>query len=35
MIPTITNVVGQFKRDWTRQLEDEAVEAACREANHT
>jgi hypothetical protein len=34
MAGTISNVVKQFKRDWTSQLEPSAILAACQEAGH-
>ena len=34
MTATITDVVRQFKRDWTSQLEPSAIAEACREAGH-
>ena len=34
MAGTISNVVKQFKRDWTSQLEPSAILVACREAGH-
>jgi hypothetical protein len=30
----IARIVEQFKRCWSRELEDEAIEQACREAGH-
>jgi len=30
----IARIVEQFKRSWSRELEDEAIEQACREAGH-
>ena len=27
---SISQVIHQFKQDWTKQLDDQAVEAACR-----
>ena len=30
----IARIVEQFKRNWSRELEDEAIEQACREAGH-
>ena len=34
MPPTITEVVKQFKQDWTAQLEPNAILAACRRAGY-
>jgi hypothetical protein len=34
MTATITDVVRQFKRDWTSQLEPSAITQACREVGH-
>lgn len=30
----IARIVAQFKRDWSRELEDDAIEQACVEAGH-
>ena len=35
MIGNIARIVGQFKRSWSRELEDEAIVRACEEAGHT
>ena len=32
MVPSIAEVVRQFKQEWTNQLEPQAIEGACREA---
>jgi hypothetical protein len=32
MVPSISEVVRQFKQNWTSQLEPQAIENACREA---
>lgn len=34
MVGNIARIVGQFKQSWQRELEDEAIERACREAGH-
>lgn len=34
MIGNIARIVEQFKRSWSRELEDEAIERACQEAGH-
>lgn len=34
MVPSITHVLDQFKRSWTRQLEPAAIQRACEEAGH-
>jgi hypothetical protein len=31
MVHSISEVVRQFKREWTKQLEDKAIEQVCRE----
>ena len=31
----IAGIVAQFKQSWSRELEDEAIRAACREAGHS
>ena len=35
MVPSIAEVVRQFKQEWTNQLEPQAIEDACREAGLT
>ena len=35
MIGNIARIVDQFKRSWSRELEDEAIVRACEEAGHT
>ncbi len=35
MVPSIAEVVRQFKQNWTSQLEPQAIENACREAGLT
>jgi len=35
MLPSIAEVVRQFKQDWTSQLEPQTIENACREAGLT
>lgn len=34
MVGSIARIVAQFKQSWQRELEDEAIERACREAGH-
>ena len=34
MVGNIARIVAQFKRSWSRELEDEAIERACQEAGH-
>jgi hypothetical protein len=34
MVPSITDLVKRFKQEWTRELEPEMIERACREAGH-
>lgn len=34
MLPNVAQVVGQFKRSWTQELEDQAIEQACRDVGH-
>lgn len=34
MVGSIARIVAQFKESWQRELEDEAIERACREAGH-
>ena len=34
MAHTITDVLKQFKRDWTKQLEPDAIRAACTDVGH-
>jgi hypothetical protein len=34
MIGHIARIVGQFKRSWSQELEEEAIERACQEAGH-
>ena len=30
MLANVAQIVRQFKRSWTRELEDEAIERACQ-----
>ena len=34
MVGNIARIVAQFKQRWGRELEDDAILAACREAGH-
>ena len=34
MVGSMARIVAQFKQSWQRELEDEAIERACREAGH-
>ncbi len=34
MARSITDLVKRFKQDWTRELEPQMIERACREAGH-
>jgi hypothetical protein len=34
MMGNIARIVGQFKQSWSQELEEEAIERACREAGH-
>ena len=34
MFGSIARIVGQFKRSWSQELDDDAILAACREAGH-
>ena len=34
MAHSITDLVKRFKQDWTRELEPQMIERACREAGH-
>ncbi len=34
MFPNVAQVVGQFKRSWSQELEDQAIEQACRDVGH-
>ena len=34
MFANVAQIVAQFKRNWSRELEEEAIIEACREAGH-
>jgi hypothetical protein len=34
MFANVTQIIRQFKRTWTHELDDEAIEAACRQVGH-
>lgn len=34
MVGSMARIVAQFKRSWQQELDDEAIERACREAGH-
>jgi hypothetical protein len=34
MLANVAQIVRQFKQSWGRELEDEAIRQACREAGH-
>ena len=34
MFANVPQIIRQFKRLWTFELDDEAIKAACREAGH-